>query len=63
MCLLGKHQRGLVLYDSVPMHKFIRYFHECEGRIEKSAPRIAVRHHEACRVMTNDDPEGRIVLS
>ena len=37
--------------------------HECEGRIEKSVPRIAVWHHEACRVMTNGDPEGRIVLS
>ena len=28
-----------------------------EGRIEKSVPRIAVWHHEACRVMTNGDPE------
>ena len=33
--------------------------HECEGRMEKSVPRIAV----ACRVMTNDDPEGHIFLS
>ena len=31
--------------------------------IEKSVPRIAVWHHEACRVMTNDDPEGWIFLS
>ena len=41
----------------------IRIYHECEGRIEKSAPRIAVWHHETCRVMTNGDPEGGIFLS
>ena len=38
----------------------IEYKNECEGRIEKSIPRIAFWHHEACRVMTNGDPEGRI---
>ena len=31
--------------------------------IEKSVQRISVFHHEACRVMTNGDPEGRIFLS
>ena len=31
--------------------------------IEKSVPRITVWHHEACRVMTNGDREGRIFLS
>ena len=41
----------------------IRIYHECEGRIEKSVPRIAVWHHEACRVMTNGDPEEQIFLS
>ena len=41
----------------------IRIYHECEGMIEKSVRRIAVWHHEACRVMTNGDPEGRIFLS
>ena len=41
----------------------IRIHHECEGGIEKSVPRITVCHHEVCRVMTNDDPEGRIFLS
>ena len=43
--------------------KNIRIYHECEGRIEKSVSRIIVWHHEACRVMTNIDPEGRIFLS
>ena len=43
------------------MH-IIRIYHEYEGRIEKSVPRIAVWHHEACRAMTNGDPEGRIFL-
>ena len=41
----------------------IRIYHECEGRIEKSIPRIAVWHLEACRVMTNCDREGQIFLS
>ena len=41
----------------------IRIYHECEDRIEKSVLRIAVWHHEACRVMTNGDPEGQIFLS
>ena len=40
--------------------KNIRINHECVGRIEKSVPRIAIWHHEACRVMTNNDPEGQI---
>ena len=41
----------------------IRIHHECEGSIEISVPRIAIWHHEACRVMTNGDPEGWIFLS
>ena len=41
----------------------MRIYHECEGRIEKSIPRIAVWHQEACWVMTNGDPEGQIFLS
>ena len=40
--------------------KNIRIYHECEGRIDKSVPRITVWHREACRVMTNGDPEGQI---
>ena len=40
--------------------KTTRIYHECEGRIEKSVPRVAVWHHKACRVMTNGDPEGQI---
>ena len=27
---------------------YIGIYHECEGGIEKSVPRIAVWHHEAC---------------
>ena len=42
---------------------YIRIYHECEGRIEKSVSRIAVWYHEACRVMTNGNPEGQIFLS
>ena len=40
--------------------RIIRIYHECEGGIEKSIPRITVRHHEACREMTNSDLEGLI---
>ena len=32
--------------DEMPQN--IRIYHECEGRIEKSIPRIAVWHYEAC---------------
>ena len=41
----------------------VRIHHECEGRTEKSIPRIAIWYHEACLVMTNNDPEGQIFLS
>ena len=41
--------------------RILRIPHECEGRIEKSLAKIAFWHHEACRVMTNSDPEGQIV--
>ena len=44
-------------------YKNISIYHGCEGRIEKSVPRINFLHHKACRVMTNGDPEGRIFLS
>ena len=35
----------------------IRIYHECEGRIEKSVPRIAIWHHEA-----NGDDEGHFSI-
>ena len=41
----------------------IRIHHESEGGIEKSVQRITDWHHEACRVMTISDREGRIFLS
>ena len=41
----------------------VRIYNECEGRIEKSVPMLSIWHHEACRVMTNDDLEGPIFLS
>ena len=50
--------------NTKPTHSGIIIYHEREGRIEKSVPRIVVRHdHEACRVMTNGDTEGWIFLS
>ena len=37
----------------------IRIYHECEGRIEKSVPRINIWHHKACQVMKRGDIEGQ----
>ena len=48
----------------VPLkYEIIRIHHECESGTEKSVKRITGWHHEACRVMTNGDHEGRIFLS
>ena len=33
-------------------HPHTNNHHECEGGIAKSVPRVAVRHNEACLVMT-----------
>ena len=35
----------------------ISIFHVCMVWIEKSVMRVTDRHHEACRVMPNSDPE------
>ena len=59
MCVLA-HMKIL---NSNPDGVIIRIYHECKGRIETFVPRITVRHHDACRVMTNGDPEGQIFLS
>ena len=60
--LLFANHRSQVLSRRGPIF-IIRLNYECQGRIEKSVPRITVWHHEACRVMTNGDPEGRIILA
>ena len=59
VCEMRFFRTGEICRDLNP----IRIYHECEGRVEKSVPRIAVWHHEACRVMTNGDTEGQIFLS
>ena len=43
--------------------EIISIFHGCMVWIEKSVTRVTDRHHEACRVMPNSDPEWKIVLS
>ena len=60
ICLRDKYQHLMRIFGVVYT---IRIYHGCEGRIEKSVPRIAFLHQEACRVMTNGDPEGRNFLS
>ena len=40
-----------------PLCKNISIFHGCMVWIEKSVTRVTDRHHEACRVMPNSDPE------
>ena len=37
--------------------EIISIFHGCMVWIEKSVTRVTDRHHEACRVMPNSDPE------
>ena len=37
--------------------KNISIFHGCMVWIEKSVMRVTDRHHEACRMMPNSDPE------
>ena len=62
--LLQKMGNLLAMVITYPCYtQNIRIHHECEGGIEKSVPRIAVWHHEACRVMTNCDHEGQIIQS
>ena len=46
----------IVTQDSIGL----QIYHESEGEIEKSIPGITDWHHEACRAMTNGDPQGRI---
>ena len=36
---------------------FLRIYHECEGRIEKSVLLVTVCHHSASLVMPNGDPQ------
>ena len=40
----------------------LRIHHGFEGGIDKHVPMITDWHHEACRVMTNDDREGRFFI-
>ena len=37
--------------------KIISIFHVCMVWIEKSFTRVTDRHHKACRVILNSDPE------
>ena len=51
------HKHRIRISDIFIAGKNIRIYHECEDGIEKSVPRITDWHHEACRVMTNDDKD------
>ena len=55
----GDPEGRIFLSCEHPKAKAIRIYHECEGRIEKCVQRIIVWHQEACRVMTNGNPEVR----
>ena len=48
------------ILSSLLMISYMISYHECEGRKEKSVPRITL---SACRVMTNGDPEAWFFLS
>ena len=53
------HTNRITLYGIPPFHGgvIISIFHGCMVWIEKSVTRVTDRHHEACRVMPNSDPE------
>ena len=59
----GHNNFGNNLTEENSWLHIIRIFHECEDGIVKSIPRITIWHYEACRVMTNVDLEGQILLS
>ena len=48
---------GLVNLPATSKSETISIFHVCMVWIEKSVTRVTDRHHEACRVMPNSDPE------
>ena len=54
-----KHQPHWYRHTS----RIISIYHGCMVWIEKSFTRVTDRHHEACRVMPNSDPEWQIFLS
>ena len=61
--IISSDTKGPVSCSCTPdkdISEIIRIYDECEGRIEKSVPRITVWNHEACQVMTNGDPEVQI---
>ena len=43
--------------DEEASHRIINILHGYMVWIEKSVTRVTDRHHEACRVMPNSDPE------
>ena len=55
------HCYGLILTVSssnkIKVVKIISIFHGFMVWIDKSIMRVTDRHHEACRVMPNSDPE------
>ena len=50
-CDTGNVDANSSQYDNISI------FHVCMVWIEKSVTRVTDRHHEACRVMPNSDPE------
>ena len=55
-----KHRKAIchiVLFLDISKNQNIRNFNRCDVRIENSATRVIVRHHEACRGMPNRYPE------
>ena len=49
--------RGLLFLPYAFGLEIISIFHERMVWIEKSVTRVTARHHEACRVVPNSDPE------
>ena len=50
-------RHDVIHWTTARSHDNISIFHGCMVWIEKSVTRVTDRHHEACRVMPNSDPE------
>ena len=48
---------GKTCRHSYPVCKIVSFSHECMVWINKSVTRVTNRHHEACQVMLNSDPQ------
>ena len=58
LALLARYEIAQIpFFDIKAYFEIISIFHVCMVWIEKCVTRVTDRHHEACLVMPNSDPE------